>query len=49
MDRGLKESARAGTVLWQRVMLFVFPMVTEGCVSSALSGLLLPISGYSYA
>ena len=48
MERGLKESSKAGTVLWQRVMQFVFPMVTQGGVSAALGGLLPPTSGYSH-
>lgn len=47
MDRALKESSKIGTVLWQRVMLFVFRMVTQGGVSAALGGLLPPTSEYS--
>lgn len=48
MDRGLKESSKAGPVLWQRVVLFVFPVVNRDGVSAALGGLLPPTSGYSH-
>lgn len=48
LDGGSKESSKAGMVLWQRVILFVFPMVTQGGVSAALGGLLPSTSGYSH-
>lgn len=48
MGRGLKESSKSGTVWWQRVVMFVFPMVSQGGASAALGGLLPPTFGFSH-
>lgn len=40
--QGIEREFKGLTVLWQSVMLFVFPIVSQDGVSSGLGGLLLP-------